>query len=286
VIRAESFAETRYPDGTFDAVIGNVPFADVRLHDPRHNRGHHSIHNHFLVKSVALTRPGGMVVALTSRFTLDSVNPAARRELMEMADLVAAVRLPTGAPRRAAGTEAVTDLLILRRREPNTAPAGPDWEIARPWQVSDHTIAVNTYFHEHPQHVLGRLEVGRGMHNEATLHVRADLDQVGQALSDTLTAVVASTPDRLRLSEPGAGLVVPPAAIAPSTHWDGHLHDLGDGAFAVVDNGVLVPLKVPASQTRELSELLGLRDAASQLLSAEVRTCVHGTRRTSTRTAR
>jgi hypothetical protein len=116
-VRAESFATSRLPDGHFDLSIGNVPFADVVLHDPVHNRGRHSIHNHFIVKSLALTRPGGLVAVLTSRYTLDAANPAARREMNDLGELLGAVRLPTGAHRRAAGTDAVTDLLILRRRD-------------------------------------------------------------------------------------------------------------------------------------------------------------------------
>ncbi|MDQ1427397.1 MAG: hypothetical protein QOK39_873, partial [Acidimicrobiaceae bacterium] len=104
-IRNESFADTRLPEGHFDLAIGNVPFGDVALHDPRHNRARHSLHNHFLVKSLHLVRPGGLVVALTSRFTLDVRNPAARREMAEMADLVGAVRLPEGAFRAVAGTD-------------------------------------------------------------------------------------------------------------------------------------------------------------------------------------
>ena len=123
-IRAESFAGTRLPSECFDAVAGNVPFASVKLADPVHNPGRRlSMHDHFIVKSLGLTRPGGMVALLTSRYTMDSRNPQARRQIADMADLVAAVRLPSGAHRRAAGTEVVTDLLILRRREPGRSPA-------------------------------------------------------------------------------------------------------------------------------------------------------------------
>lgn len=121
-IRAESFAETRLPGGYFDAVVGNVPFADVRLHDPLHNPHHYVMHNHFLSKSVQLTRPGGLVAVLTSHYTLDSRDPAHRRDLHHLADLVGVIRLPTGAHTAAAGTEAVTDLLILRRRVEGEAP--------------------------------------------------------------------------------------------------------------------------------------------------------------------
>lgn len=94
--------------------IGNVPFANVSLYDPEHNRGGHSLHNHFILKSLALTRPGGLAVLLTSRYTLDATNPAARREMGHLADLLGAIRLPSGAHRRVAGTDAITELLVLR----------------------------------------------------------------------------------------------------------------------------------------------------------------------------
>ena len=120
-----SFAKTRLPADSFDAVVGNVPFANIKLHDPVYNGGGRlSMHDHFIVKSLALVRPGGIVALLTSRYTMDGRNPQARRQITEMADLVAAVRLPSGAHRRAAGTDAVTDLLILRRRMPGEPPAG------------------------------------------------------------------------------------------------------------------------------------------------------------------
>jgi SAM-dependent methyltransferase len=121
-ILPESFADTRDADGSYDLAVGNVPFGRVVPHDRRHNPGGHSIHNHFIIKSLRLVRPGGLVALLTSRYTMDARNPAARREIASLADLVGAVRLPSGAHQRAAGTTVVTDLLILRRREPGREP--------------------------------------------------------------------------------------------------------------------------------------------------------------------
>lgn len=153
-ITAASFADTQFPDGAFDAVIGNVPFADVRLYDPRHNPGRHSIHNHFLIKSLALTRPGGHLLALTSRYTLDGRDPAARTDLYALGDLLGAVRLPTGAHRATAGTDAVTDLLVLRRR-PDTAPAptpDPAWlATTTTTTASGAEYALNGYFTAPPR---------------------------------------------------------------------------------------------------------------------------------------
>jgi hypothetical protein len=125
----ESFVDTVAPDGAFDGVVGNVPFARVALYDPKHNKGRHRIHNHFLLKSVALTRPGGVVALITSRHTLDAENSAARAELFETADLLGAVRLPNKAFARSAGTDVVTDIVVLRRRmdgeEPVIRPRDP-----------------------------------------------------------------------------------------------------------------------------------------------------------------
>ena len=96
----ESFADTRGREAAFDLAIGNVPFGRAALHDRLYNQGGHSIHNHFIIKSLHLARPGALVAVITSRYTLDSRNPAARREIAALADLAGAVRLPSGAELR------------------------------------------------------------------------------------------------------------------------------------------------------------------------------------------
>ncbi|WP_459645160.1 helicase-related protein [Kineococcus sp. NUM-3379] len=276
-VRAESFAATHLPAGHFDAAIGNVPFADVTLHDPQYNRGGHSLHNHFILKSLHLVRPGGMVAVLTSRYTLDAGNPSARREMNELADLVGAVRLPTGAHRRTAGTEAVTDLLILRRREEGVEPRSTLWETVTPRRVGDEVVRINNYFEEHPEHILGELEVGHGMHNSATLHVRLPLEQLHDRLAYSLGIISRDVAwDELKMT-PRSAVVAreAPARVAEvgEGHWDGHI-DVDDrtGDFTILQTGVHEPMEVPRSQAPELRALLGLRDAARTLLTAEAET--------------
>jgi N12 class adenine-specific DNA methylase len=278
-VRTESFADTRLPDGQFDLTVGNVPFADVRLHDSKHNRGGHSIHNHFILKSLALTRPGGLVAVLSSRFTLDASNPAARREMGELADLLGAVRLPTGSHRRTAGTDAVMDLLILRRRAPGEQPADPSWENTQPVDVDGQQVRINTWLAEHPDMILGRLAVGRGMYANDTLHVRPDwpLEQTAQRVRAAAEQLVARAREHGLTMRPrdtsrtpaAAGDVSQPVALAPEGEWDGHIVDRGDKIFAVVADGAQEPLSVPATQAVELRALLGLRDQARTLLAAE-----------------
>ncbi|RIJ78008.1 helicase [Nakamurella silvestris] len=271
-VRAESFADTRYPAGHFDAVIGNVPFGDVVLHDKRHNPGKLSIHNHFIVKSLALTRPGGMVAVLTSSFTMDSTNPAARREMYAMADLVGAVRLPTGAHRRTSGTEVVTDMLILRRREPGAAPGPDGWVRTQPRRVDDHVVRINGYYAANPEKILGTLSVGTGMYGNETVHVSADLTQTAGQVRAALEAVVGAARERGdtftgRQAEESSSQ---PVAYAPDTeHWTGHITAREDGTFTVLTGRGTEPLPVPQTQTRELTRLLALRDATVALFALE-----------------
>ncbi|TFH68133.1 helicase-related protein [Cellulomonas sp. HD19AZ1] len=271
-VHAQSFAEFRRPAGYFDAVVGNVPFADVRLHDPVHNRGGHVMHNHFLLKSLALTRPGGMLVALTSRFTMDQVNPAARREMNQLAELVGAVRLPAGAHRRAAGTEVVTDLLVMRRREDGETVRDSVWETVGAHRVDAHTVRTNNYFLDHPDHVLGTYRVGHGMYGEETLTVESDLTRIPQMLEGALSDVVRrGRAQGLTWTPAATATPTQPARVAQADDglWEGHISTAPDGTFTMLVDGVHEPLAVPGTRARELRELLSLRDGARHLLTLE-----------------
>ncbi|WP_420897631.1 helicase [Cryobacterium tagatosivorans] len=272
-IRAESFADSRFPAGYFDAAVGNVPFADVRLHDPAHNAGRHSIHNHFIIKSLALTRPGGLVAVLTSHYTLDAQNPAARREMNAMADLVGAVRLPSGAHRRSAGTDVVTDLLVFRRREIGQPAVSQLWETVTAHQVDEQMVKVNSYFDQRPENILGEVHVGTGMYGNETLHVTAtDLQATPTAFRTALAGVVADATEagqlmtaRSALSERKLSTYRP----AEPAEWDGTITVQEHGTFTIVRTGQHEPLHVPKNGVTELTALLGLRDAGTALLAAE-----------------
>jgi hypothetical protein len=270
-IRAESFADTRDPDGVYDLSIGNVPFGDIVLHDRRHNAAGHSLHNFFLIKALRLTRPAGLVIALTSRYTMDARNPAARREIASLADLVGAVRLPSGAHQRAAGTNVVTDLLILRRREPGRDPDSTAWEQTRVIDLDGAQVPVNEYFVDHPAAVLGEMRAIHGPYRADDLTVRPPADTFA-AMTAALGTLTAAAQERglTWLPSAGPGAVDPgPPPTVQSDHPDGYLRALPDGTFTRVLSGQEQPHPVPGTQARELRELLGLRDAARGLLEAE-----------------
>ncbi|MGC0371280.1 helicase [Microbacterium sp. SLBN-111] len=272
-IRTESFADTRFPRDHFDAVIGNVPFANVALYDPQFNGAGHSMHNHFIVKSLAMTRPGGIAVVLSSSFTMDAVYPAARREMNSMADLVGAIRLPTGAHRRAAGTDALTDLLIFRRRDPGTPPADPTWETVSAHRIDGHLIKTNAYFDIHPDHVLGTIRVGQGMYGDATVHVETDaLADVPARLQEALSDVVRRAREQGQVWAPATEASRELRAQRAQAHtslWDGTIIAGERDTFQIAHAGQLHDYPVPRAQAAELRALLQLRDGARALLNAE-----------------
>lgn len=304
-IRAESFADSRLPDRYFDVVVGNVPFAKVALHDRLHNPAGHSIHNHFLVKSLRLTRPGGLLAAVTSRWTMDALNPAARREITSLADLLGAVRLPAGAFGPVAGTDAVCDVVILRRREPDPPPCpnpgcpacdtgycdqvhpGEGWSRVVDVEVDGGTVGCNEYFARHRHLVLGDLAVGAGHYRDGELTVTArpaPLDaQLEQALGQVTAAAAAagmgwnpaprpptsaqstSEPARRGATHPTAG-----EAALEDFHKEGSIIATPAGGFAKVIDGRPEPFApTPKSARGELRALVELRDAAAATLAAQ-----------------
>jgi N12 class adenine-specific DNA methylase len=269
-IRAESFADTRDPDGSYDLVIGNVPFGRAVLHDRKHNTAGHSIHNHFIIKALRLTRPGGLALVLTSRYTMDARNPAARREIASLADLCGAVRLPSRAHQRAAGTGVVTDLLILRRREPGRAPDPTAWERTRLIELDQASVPVNEYFLDHPGAVLGELSAVNGVYRADDLVVRSSGDTV-PALARALDAVAATARSRGLTWTPAAARDADQAGRPAfrSIEPDGYIRALDDDTFTRVMHGAERPHEVPRGQAGELRELLGLRDTVRALLDAE-----------------
>ena len=153
-ISITGFENTTYPDNFFDVVVGNVPFGDYKVFDPKYNKYNFRIHDYFLAKALDQVRPGGMVAVITTKGTLDKANPTIRKYLAERAELVGAVRLPNTAFKDNAGTEVTADILFLQKRE-RKIDIEPDWVHLG---VTENGIAVNSYFAEHLEMMLGSME--------------------------------------------------------------------------------------------------------------------------------
>jgi SAM-dependent methyltransferase len=273
-ILCEPFERTRLED-LVDLVIANVPFGRAVLHDPVHNRGRHSIHNHFLVKATRFTRPGGLVVALTSRYTLDAAGGGHRRELAALADLVGAVRFPAGAFSASSGTDVVIDLLVLRRRRAAAARAqGPPWQRVVEIGSGDGPVALNEYFAGRPGLVLGTVGLGRGMYRDGELIVRSDGRDVAEALRAAVAIVVGDGRAAGLTWLPAAGVVARgpgeggAANLAP-WHREGSIVRTDAGFARLVGARLERYVPVPASDGRELAAVCDLRDALFDLLERQ-----------------
>lgn len=266
-IRNESFADTRIPAGSFDATIGNVPFGQFALQDRVHNPGRReSIHNHFILKSLALTKPGGLVTLLTSRYTLDAESPGARKKMAEMGDLIGAVRLPTGSHSKISGTDVIEDILIFRRREPGVDPLTPqDWVNSTKRDINGFDLAVNDYFTAHPEQVLGEITAEAGEYGSGSILVKGDksMAELPNALQRLTSAANTGGVTASARLEGLAELTGP-----SEQRHDGHIAVTDDG-FTQAIEGTAVPFEVPEKQAEELRALLGMRDTLRELLTAE-----------------
>ncbi len=173
-IQIKGYEDCNYPDHFFDVIIGNFPFNSIRVNDRRYDRHRFKIHDYFLAKSLDKARPGGIVAAITSKYTLDKANPTIRKYLAQRAELIGAIRLPNTAFKSLAGTEVTSDILFLKKREREIVPD----EVNSPWisiETNEDGIPLNSYFIEHPEMVLGKMVFDESMFgNEKTTACHPD----------------------------------------------------------------------------------------------------------------
>lgn len=199
-IHAYGYEKLIMPEGSAALAIGNVPFGNFRVHDPRFNAAKLSINNHFIAKSLRLVAPGGYAAFITSSFTLDAATSTARQEIAKYGDLVSAVRLPNGAFKEVAGTDVLTDVLVFRRRPAGQAPEQArlnQWMSTGQFVVDGEPLMLNQWFIDHPKAMLGTPTARMNQFGQHSLHVTAAANtaQELRARLDTDLAVAAASGD-------------------------------------------------------------------------------------------
>ena len=273
-IRIEHFRDTRLPEDHIDAVIGNVPFADLRLdyHGMRL-----ALHDFFLAKSLDALKPGGVLALVTSHYTLDKQHPGLRTHLAQQADFLGAIRLPAEAFAQE-GTRVVTDILCLRKRAPGEEArhADPAWLETAPLAIEGVAMPINRYFLQHPTMVLGtwsrhdRLYAGEGY----TLRATGDL-------AAQLAAAIHALPQGVYTAHPSAP-AHPAFSPTPLPALEPHLTE---GSFFVTERKALMQIQqgtaVPVTHGttplqadgtllgRRLAALIALRDQARRVLQSQ-----------------
>lgn len=268
-VLSADYTKTKLPDGFFDLAIGNPPFADVKvLSDPAYKKQRFSLHDYFFAKSLDKVRPGGFLVFVTSRYTMDKLDPKARKYMAERADLVGAIRLPQTAFKENAGTEVVTDVIILQRRAPGQEPGGEAWTSTDKIKANGHEFQINEYFKAHPEMVLGKHSSAGSMYsaNEYTV------EPYKEAIEKSFAKAIARLPENIYQEAPKAAKAEAQAKsferdFAPASSKEGGVY-LKDGTLYRVESGSGVALeeveKLSAPQKAWMADYIPLRDALKQ----------------------
>ncbi len=183
-VQIKGFEKTDYPNDFFDVAIGNVPFGQYKVADKQYDKNNFLIHDYFFAKTLDKVRPGGVVAFITSKGTMDKASPEVRRYLAQRADLLGAVRLPNTAFKANAGTEVTSDILFFQKRD-RMVEREPDWVYLG---EDENGIAMNAYFAEHPEQIVGKMEMVSGPYGmESTCRAddsRPFAEQLAKALEN------------------------------------------------------------------------------------------------------
>ena len=268
-IRIENFRDSKLPEGSIDAVIGNVPFADVKILYHGHT---FALHDYCFAKSIDALKPGGILALVTSHFTLDKQNAALREYLAEKADFVGAVRLPSDAFKRE-GTAVVTDIVFLRKRakgEPARHEEA-EWHRSTPFEIDGEEIAINRYFQRHPDMVLGDWSRKDTLYGEGySLIGRGDLE------TDLDQAIHYRLPRFEPIKESAPAEDKTPAFTLPPLErhvTEGSFFVDDDRKICQMENGQAVPVVYGGTALRADGTMTGKRLAA---LSEATRPCPPG----------
>lgn len=166
-IEIQGYEDTKLPDSFFDVSIGNVPFGNFKVLDKKYDKFNFNIHDYFFAKTIDKVRPGGVIAFITSRFTMDKKNSSVRKYINERSELIGAIRLPNTTFKQNAGTEAVSDILFLQKRE-RPIVKEDDWIFTR--QDNDGNN-INSYFINHPEMVLGTIQKCKTMYGREDITV-------------------------------------------------------------------------------------------------------------------
>jgi hypothetical protein len=260
--------DAHLPSGGFDLVVGNVPFGDYPIHDRR--LGNPLVHDYFLLRSVELLRPGGIVAVITSRGTLDKTNPEIRQRIASTSDLLGAIRLPETVFARRALTTVTTDILFLQRRSEGQPLGDAAWTHTGTVYTPAGDVEINQYFVLHPEMIVGRMVPNVGRYGEPAC--RLDL---GDDLAAMLTAAIQKLPANCYHPEEEIHFGLKPGPEIPDDETLAQVKESGyavkkDGTVWRRENGVLTKLEgIGITRIHRIKGLLKVRDAARAYLEEQ-----------------
>ncbi|HWC58624.1 MAG TPA: DEAD/DEAH box helicase family protein, partial [Verrucomicrobiae bacterium] len=269
-IRNQGFEKAILADNSFDLAISNVPFGDYKLHDTKFNAHNFFIHDYFFAKGMDKVRPGGLLVFITSKGTLDKIDSGLRDFLREKVDFLGAIRLPNTAFKQNANTEVTADIIFLRKLEIGETPAGTAWSALAEHSNPDGVIfQINEYFAANPHMMLGTMRnVGRMYQsNEPTL--ASD----GRNLAEALNDAVQNLPSNVyrQTTQESATVSGAKQDILAPDYIKENAYALHDGVIVVRIGDVLQPIEnLGEDRARRIRAMIKLRDAVREALRTQI----------------
>ena len=259
-IAAQGFEETNLPDSFFDGVVGNVPFGDFKVLDKRYDKHKFLIHDYFFAKSLDKLRPGGVMALVTSKGTMDKETLAVREYIAQRAELLGAIRLPNNTFKGNAGTEVVSDILILQKRD-RLIDIEPDWVHL---DTDENGIKMNSYFVQHPEMILGEMKMVSGRFGmEATCVPYENADLAAQ-----LDEAVANIHGEITEYEVEEELEEDNSIPADPT--------VRNFSYTVVDNKIyyrensrMTPVEVSATAENRIKGMIAIRNSVRTLIELQ-----------------
>ena len=260
-IAAQGFEETNLPDSFFDGVVGNVPFGDFKVLDKRYDKHKFLIHDYFFAKSLDKLRPGGVMALVTSKGTMDKENSAVRKYIAQRAELLGAIRLPNNTFKGNAGTEVVSDILILQKRD-RLIDIEPDWVHL---DTDENGIKMNSYFVQHPEMILGEMKMVSGRFGmEATCVPYENADLAAQ-----LDEAVANIHGEITEYETEEELEEEDNSIPADPTVRNFSYTVVDNKIYYRENSRMTPVEVSATAENRIKGMIAIRNSVRTLIELQ-----------------
>ena len=262
-ITVDGYEKTAFPNDFFDAAVGNVPFGQYKVADKKYDKYNFLIHDYFFGKTLDQVRPGGVIAFITSKGTMDKENPKVRKYIAQRAELLGAVRLPNTAFKANAGTEVTSDILFLQKRD-RIVDMEPDWVHL---SQDENGIAMNSYFVEHPEMVVGSMEMVSGPYGMESTCVPDDSLPFDEQLKKSLSFVEGSY-EEIELEELNEELTAEVIPAVPEVK--NFSYALIDDRLYYRENSLMRPVEASEGMLERIKGMVAIRDCTQELIRLQL----------------
>ena len=261
-IKITGFENTSYPNDFFDVAVGNVPFGQYKVSDRQYDKHNFLIHDYFFAKTLDKVRPGGIVAFVTSKGTMDKKNPEVRKYLAQRAELLGAVRLPNTAFKENAGAEVTSDILFLKKRD-RVLDIEPDWVHL----TEKDGIVMNQYFADHPEMVLGKMEMVSGAHGMESACLPDTSLPLSAQLKNALSYVEGSI-EQADFNEIDDELAR--ESIPADPEVKNYSYTVVDDKVYYRENSIMKPVDVSEKAEQRMKGMVAIRDCTQELINFQL----------------